>query len=354
MRLLPTLAAAALASPAVAEVPKVITDIQAVHSLAAQVMGELGAPELLLDQGGDPHAFQLRPSQARSLAEADLVFWIGPELTPWLDRALEGMAPQGEAVALLPLAAVTHAYGEDEADHGDEHVEGEEDHTEEHAGHDDHAETAEEHAEHAESAEEHAEHAESAEEHAEGEEGHDDHDDHGHDGTDPHAWLDPANARAWLGVIADHLAEADPGNAATYAANAATALAALDALEAELRETLAPVADRPIYVFHDAYRYFEEAFGVNIAGTIAEGDAADPGAARLAEIRAGIEADGAACVFAEANHNPAYATNLVEGTGIGTGTLDPEGSSHPAGPGHYAAMLRALAGEIARCVTAAG
>lgn len=93
------------ALPARAEVPKVVTDIPAVHSLVAQVMQGVGAPDILLTQGSDPHAFQLRPSQARSLSKADLVFWIGPDLTPWLGRAIKGVGIKGRSITLLDHAA---------------------------------------------------------------------------------------------------------------------------------------------------------------------------------------------------------------------------------------------------------
>ncbi len=309
MKPLLTATAVLMTSPAVAEVPGVVTDTPVIHSLVSQVMGELGEPALLLDRGGDPHSFQLRPSQAATLAEADLVFWVGPALTPWLERALDGTGIAGEAVALLDAEGVkVLAYGEAHDDHGhDEH------------SHDDHG-----------------------------------HGEHAHEGADPHAWLDPANAAVWLRVIADHLSEADPQNAAAYAANAAAAIGALDALDADIRATLAPVGDQPIFVFHDAYAYFAAAYGVNIAGTIALGDAADPGVQRLAGIRDELQKEGAACVFAEANHDPGYVDAVIEGTGIRTAVLDPSGALLDPGPDHYARTLRDLATTIADCVTAGG
>ena len=91
----PAIATLAFALPALAEVPKVVTDIHPVHALVAQVMGDLGTPDLLLERGASEHDFQLRPSQAASLADADLVVWIGPELTPWLNRALDGIGENG-------------------------------------------------------------------------------------------------------------------------------------------------------------------------------------------------------------------------------------------------------------------
>lgn len=73
---------------AAAKVPHIVTDIPPVYGLTQAVMGDVGAPILLLTKGADEHDFQLRPSQMQDIASADLVIWIGPQLTPWLDRAL--------------------------------------------------------------------------------------------------------------------------------------------------------------------------------------------------------------------------------------------------------------------------
>lgn len=327
----PVLPLVLIAGPALADPPKVMTDIPPVHALAASVMGDLAAPGILLDQGADPHHFQLRPSQARALSEADLVFWVGPRLTPWLERAIEGVGIGGEAVALIDLPD-THrqAFGEHDAhDHDEEHDTAGMVHDHAEDGHDDHAE---------------AEH----DDHDLAEAGHDDHD---HAGTDPHAWLDPANARAWTRAIADRLAAADPDNAATYAANAQATLAAIDATESATAALLAPVGETPIMVFHDAYGYFSAHFGLNVAGSIALGDAADPGAARLRGLQDRLHDEQVACIFPEAQHDPAYVAAIVEGTDtLVGGTLDPSGSTLDYGPGLYDALLTGLARTIAECV----
>ncbi len=305
-----TLAAAACLLPfaARAEAPVVVTDTPVVQSLVAQVMGDLGSPVVLLEQGADEHSFQLRPSQARALADARLVFWVGPELTPWAGRAIEALAGEADAVALLDAPGlVLRDYASDGGDDGHDH----------------------------------------------------DHDhDHGHGAgevpLDPHAWLDPANAKTWLGVIAAHLAEADPGNAATYAANSADAEARVDALAVEVAAILEPVHGRPIVTFHDAYGYFAGAFGVELAGSIALGDASAPGARRLSELQAEIGNRDIACIFREPQHDPSIAEAVAEEMGLGIGTLDPSGSSLDYGPGLYDTLLRGMAEEIARCVAGAG
>jgi zinc transport system substrate-binding protein len=300
------------ATPAFSEVPSVVTDIPPVHALVAQVMGDLGQPELLLAKGADEHDFQLRPSQAGAVAGADLVVWIGPELTPWLDSALE-TRPDGAAELALLRAEGTRLQ-----DYAAGHSEAEE------AGHDE-----------AEDGHDPAEEEEAGEEHG---------------STDPHAWLDPGNAQVWLGSITDALVELDPENAARYRANAEAARANLAALDAEVAAILAPARDKPIVNYHDAFGYFIGHYGLTVVGSIALGDASAPGAARLAALRDEIEAGGVTCLFPEVQHDPALVTQMVEGTGarIG-GALDPVGSSLEPGPGAYAALLTGLAQAIADC-----
>jgi zinc transport system substrate-binding protein len=317
MRYIITLALTA--TPALAEVPSVVTDIPPVHALVAQVMGDLGQPELLLAKGADEHDFQLRPSQAGAVADAGLVVWIGPELTPWLDGALEARPEGAAALALLDAeGTVRRAYGEAKDAEGHEEELGHED---EHAHEEGHADEAKE-------------------------DGHD----HGHGSEDPHAWLDPGNAKVWLGLIATELGRLDPENAATYTANAAAATEGLAALDAEVATILAPAQGKPIVTYHDAFGYFADHFGLNIIGSIAEGDAASPGAARLTELRGTVEAGEVMCLFPEAQHDPALVTQMTEGTGAKVGgALDPVGSSLEPGPGAYSALLTGMAQTIADC-----
>lgn len=281
-----------------AQTPQVVADIPAVGSLVAQVMGDIGAPKVLLTSGADAHNFQLRPTQAGDLAGADLVFWIGPALTPWLDRAIEGVGLRGEQVALLAAEGVHlrsfdgDSHDQDDA-HGDEHL---------------------------------------------------------GEGVDPHAWLDPENAALWVDVIATHLAGTDPEHAATYAANAAAAKARIAALDAEISGTLSKLGDMPLIVFHDAYGYFADHYALTIAGSVALGDAARPSAARIAILREVLIETGARCVFPEAQHDPALISVVTEGTGakIG-GALDPTGSLLAYGPDLYNRLMRGLADTIADC-----
>lgn len=350
MRYIISLLLASTAVPALAEVPRVVTDIPPIHALAAQVMGDLGQPELLLDRGANAHSYQLRPSQAASLAEAGLILWVGPEMTPWMEHALDGLSPDVPRVALLAAEGTfQRQFGDASAhDHEDHagHDHGGHDHGEsaaKEAGHDhDHDHDHEDHARH-----DHAGHDHGHDDHAHG----DDHAGHDHSGLDPHAWLDPANARLWTGVIAAELSRLDPENAATYAANATAAQARIEALDTELAAQLAPVADKPFVVYHDAYGYFTSHYGLTMAGAVALGDASSPGAARLRELSATVADGGALCLFPEAQHDPALVTQMAEGTAARVGAaLDPEGSTIEPGPDAYDALLRALASNLVACL----
>ena len=293
----------ASATFAMAEVPTVVTDIPPVHALVSQVMGDLGSPTLLLTKGSDEHDFALRPSQAAEVAEAELVVWIGPELTPWLANALETRASDAAALALLDAAGTaTRAYAddEDEEDQGHEH---DHDHPVEHGN------------------------------------------------LDPHAWLDPQNGKIWLTLIAAELSALDPENASIYSANAAAAAIGIEGLDADIRAILAPVAEKPIVTFHDAYGYFTDRYDLTVAGSIALGDAASPGAQRLSALRATMEAGAVLCIYPEVQHDPALVKQMAEGTGAKVGgALDPVGSSLEPGPGAYAALLMGLAQTITDCV----
>lgn len=294
------------AAPTLAEVPRVVTDFGPVQSLVSDVMGNVGQPEMLLPPGADPHDFQLRPSQARALADADVVFWVGPELMPEMAETFATLAPQAQVVALLPKAAVTRHYGEEA---GEEHE-------------------------------------------AEGEdEAHDDDHAHGEGSPDPHAWLDPLNGIAWASHIARVLGEADPKNAATYAANAALLAEALTALDGELAASLQPVADKPFVTYHDALGYFTDHYGLAAVGAIELGDATTPGAAQLDAVRGILESTGAVCVFPEAGRDPGYIAALTEGLPVKVGDeQDLEFIRIPAGPGQYGAMLKSIAATLVDCL----
>ncbi|MFW8636987.1 zinc ABC transporter substrate-binding protein [Cribrihabitans pelagius] len=331
-----TVTVAGIAGAARADVPRVAADILPVHGLVARVMQGLGEPDLVVPPGASPHGYAMRPSEARALNQAGVVFWLGEPLTPWLTDALSELAADAAQVELIeaPGTRVMEARGGTLFAHHDEgHGEG-------HTG--DHADDEDLHS--GDDGHEDDEHKD-----AHGGDGGEPTHAHAHAGADPHAWLLPENAIAWLDVIAAELAAADPANAEAYAANAAAGKAEIAATAEEVSAALAPVRERAVIVFHDAYQYFEAGFGLRTAGAIALSDAASPSPARIAELRDAAGDLGVACVFSEPQFNPGLVAAVAEGTGAGTAVLDPMGSHLEPGAQFYPALLRDLGQAVAGC-----
>ena len=329
-----------LAAAPLAAAPRVVADIAPVHSIVARVMEGAGTPELLMPPGASPHGYALRPSEAARLDTAEIVFWIGPAFTPWLAGPLAALSPdarqielaEAEGIILLPMReggpfeAHDHDHDRDHEDHASH------DHDDHDRAHDDH---------------------DHDHDHDHAHDDQDDHDDdhaHAADSADGHLWLDPGNAAAIAAAAAAALAEADPENAALYAANAEAFAAELTALSAGIDATLDPLRDRPFIVFHDAYQYFEAAFDLPAAGSISLGEADAPSAARVAEIRDRIAAEGVACVFAEPQFEPRLVATVIEGSDARSGVLDPIGADLAPGPALYPALLTGLAQGLADCL----
>ena len=320
---LSTLAAVWMAAPLSAAVPAVVTDIPAVQGIVAAVMAGVGTPSVLLGAGADPHHTALRPSEARALEQAEVVVWVGPQLSPSVARAVGALADGATLVTLaevpgtevLPVRVspvfAPHRHDEGEAGHD--------------AGHgDDHDER----------------HAQAV---APGS---------APPGlTDPHLWLDPDNAVVWAGAIAATLSAADPEHAAAYAANAAAFADRIAALDAEVDGLLAPVRGRPFVVFHDAYQYYEHRFDIPAAAAIALSDASEPGPARIEAIRAEVAAVGAVCAVAEPQFNPGLIRTVFEGQPVRIVTIDHLGGSLPAGPALYPEVIRTMSQALADCLS---
>jgi zinc transport system substrate-binding protein len=344
-----------------AEVPQVAVDIAPVHSLVTRVMDGVGAPTLVIQAGASPHEYNLRPSEAQALQDANLVFWIGSDLTPWLADAIQTLAPNASTTALLESegtielefreSALFEAHAHDDhdedkhADH-DDHDDHDEDKHADHDDHDDHDE--DKHADH----DDHDDHDE--DKHAD----HDDHDDHDEDkhadhddhGThDPHAWLSPQNAKTWLNVIASKLSAADPKNAGIYFSNAAAGQTEIDALIAEVNVTLKPVRGMNFIVFHDAYQYFENDFDFPASGAISISDASDPSPARIQEIQGRISNEGIDCVLAEPQFNSGLVATVMDGSEAKTGILDPLGAGLQPGAKLYPELIRNLSKALRNC-----
>lgn len=302
------LIAAALGTPALAKDLKVAASIKPVHSIISAVMQGAGTPDLLVEGNITEHTASLTPDKARIVQEADVIFWIGHGMENFLAKPLEGTVPGvGAELSEIPGIEILKPRegGAFEAHDHEEHGahEGEE------AGGNAHDEEA-----------------------------------------DLHVWLDPANAGLMAMHAAQVLAAKNPGQAALYEANAQAFAARMTGLTAELQAELAPFKDKHFIVFHDAYHYFENRFGLEASGAITINPDVMPGAQRLAELRALIQKTDTQCVLAEPQFDARLADVITEGTNARRGVLDPLGADIPAGPGQYEALLKALAGSLKSCL----
>src|SRR6056300_973974 len=312
-------------TPANAEL-KVVTSIKPIHSLASYLMDGIGKPELIVDGYASPHGFSMKPSHAKMLQNADLIFLFCEDLENFLEKPLKSIAKKAEKIELIEIKGLNVLkFRErkifDEHDHGhDDHGKKEDDHD-----HDDHGKKEDDHDDH----------------------DHDGHEGHAHGEFDPHIWLDTMNAKAMLNEMSEHLIENDPKNEAKYKSNLDKALKDIDKLTIEVMTELNNSVSS--IVFHDAYQYFEKRFNVNVLGAFTVNTDVMPGAEQLAEIREIIEHDKVACVFSEPQFNPDIINAVAKDMKIKTGVLDPLGTTLDSGKDLYFKLIRNMSASFKGC-----
>ena len=330
-------------TPANAEI-KVVASIKPIHSLASYLMDGIAKPDLIVDGYASPHGFAMKPSHAKMLQNADLIFWVGEDLENFLEKPLSSIAKKAEKIELMETKGLQvlkfrerNIFDEhDHDDHGhDDHGKKEDDHDDH--GHDDHGKKKDDH--------DHDDHGKKEDDHDD--HGHDDHDGHAHGEFDPHIWLDPINAKAMLNEMAEHLIENDPKNEAKYKSNLAKALKEIDKLTIDVMTDLSSSVSS--IVFHDAYQYFEERFNVKVLGAFTVNTDVMPGAEQLAEIREIIEHDKVACVFSEPQFNPDIINAVAKDMKIKTGVLDPLGATLDPGKDLYFNLIRNMSASFKGC-----
>jgi len=318
-------------TPVNAEV-KVVTSIKPIHSLASYLMDGVGKPDLIVDGYASPHGFSMKPSHAKMLQNADLIFWIGEDLENFLEKPLNSIAKKAEKIELMDIKGL-NVLSFRERNIFDEH----DDH-DDHEGHskkkkDDH--------------DDHDDHEGHAKKKKDDHDDHDDHEGHGHGEYDPHIWLDPINAKVILKEMTEHLIENDSKNASTYKSNLDKVLKDIDKLTmnvmTELNQSVSSI------VFHDAYQYFEKRFNVNILGAFTVNTDVMPGAEQLAEIREIIEHDNVSCVFSEPQFNPDIIKAVAKDMNIKTGVVDPLGATLNPGKDLYFDLIRNMSSSFKGC-----
>ena len=287
----------------------VVASVKPVHSLVSAVMEGIGVPDLIVKGAASPHTYALKPSQAEQIEKADLVFWMGHSLETFMEKPLEALATRAMVVELmdsegLKKLKMREGGGFDEHDH-----------------------------------DEHDEHSKES------------HDEHGHGEFDVHVWLDPENAKVMANEIMEALKKVDPRNAKKYETNTKKIVEKLNRLVAEISAELSPAKGKGFIVFHDAYQYFEERFGLKAVGSITVSPEVVPGVKRIKELKNKINELNALCVFSEPQFKPKLVSTVVEGTRAKTGVLDPLGAAIQNGPKLYFNLIRDMANSLNKCLS---
>ena len=299
---------------------KVVASIKPIHSLASYLMDGVAKPDLIVDGYSSPHGFSLKPSHAKMLQNADIIFWVGEDLENFLVKPLNSIAKKAEKIELMEIKGLEKLkFRERNIFDG-------------HEGHDEHGHDEDGHKE-----DDHDEHG---------------HDEHGHEGHahgehDPPIWLDPENAKVILNEMVEHLIENDEKNASTYKKNLKKAQKDLDKLLKKVKSDLNK--DFKSIVFHDAYQYFEKRFDVNVLGAFTVNTDVMPGAEQLAEIREIIEHDKVSCIFSEPQFNPDIINAVAKDMDIQTGVLDPLGATLDPGKDLYFDLIKNMSKSFKGC-----
>ena len=280
----------------------VVTTIKPLHSLISNVMKGVGEPSLIIEGTSNPHNFVLKPSHAKLLQDADIIFWIGEDLEAFMEKPLSSLAKDAKKISFMELGSIKK-------------LKFRENNIFDHDDHDGHKE--------------------------------DDHDRHNHGEFDTHLWLDPVNAKEMVIEISHELSELDPANKNKYKANADKTIEVLDNLIKEVSQSLSK--DISYVVFHDAYQYFEKRFEVTSAGALTLNPDVLPGAKQIVDIQSLIKEKNIKCIFSEPQYNPKIIETLASDTNISTGTMDPLGANLDRGVTMYSKLIMNIADSIKNC-----
>ncbi|MFL2549200.1 MAG: zinc ABC transporter substrate-binding protein [Gammaproteobacteria bacterium] len=278
---------------------EIVASVKPLHSLVSAVTQGAHTVSLLIEGSMSPHNFALKPSHAKLLNNAKVVFYIDNQLESALKRTVIGLPTSIRVVTVSKTKQLNllpaRSGGNWEED-----------------GHDHH------------------------------------HHDHG--SNDVHFWLEPSNAIQIVKGIVRELSIVYPKNINLYKKNAKNIIKEIKSTDLSIKSMLVPIKDKPYIVFHDAYQYFEKAYGLNAVGSIMLDPELPPSAKRIIQIRTKIKSTNASCVFKEPQFRAKIVNTVIEDTNAQVGTLDPLGADLASGPNMYLELLKSIASNLKTCL----
>lgn len=289
----------------------VLTTVKPLGFIANAITDSVTETRVLLPTSASPHDYSLKPSDAEQLQSAQLVVWVGEEMESFLEKSIDKL-PKEKVLTLEAIPAIKELVesSKKDDDHEDEHKH---------------------------------EHGKKAHKHS-----HDEHD-HDHD-EDWHIWLSPTASVTIAEQIAERLSQQLPEQKAKIAENLAQFKATLSAKNGEIEKQLSAYKNSGYYTFHEAYGYFERAYGLNSLGSFTINPTVAPGAKTLAKIKKNLAEHKAQCLFAEPQFTPKVIETLSKGTEAKVGQLDPLGAKVELGKNAYPQFLQNLADQFSECL----
>ena len=310
---------------------KVVASIKPIHSLVSYVMDGIGKPSLIVDGSNSPHNFNMKPSNAKDIENADIIFWVGEDIESFLEKPLKSISKKAKIIEMMDIKGINKLKFR------------ERNIFEDHKGHDHGHKKKDKHDDHGHKKKESHDHGHGHKKEVK----HDDHG-HGHGEFDPHIWLNPHNAEVMVEEITKQLIAIDQQNSATYKKNSEKAVndieKLINATKKELKKNISFI------VFHDAYQYFEKEFNVSALGALTLNTDVAPGAKQISEIREVIEHDNVKCLFSEPQFNPDIIKSIAKGTKVKVGVLDPLGANLDNGKDLYFNLIKDISSSLKKCI----
>lgn len=329
-RLKKTAIAATMLSLSAAASATIVTSIKPLGFIATAVANGVTDVDVLVPTGASPHDYNLKPSDVKKLKSAEMLVWVGEDVDVFLDKSIDDLDYK-KVLTIKDIAAIDPFLMKGEHHHH-HHGEGEhEGHEHAHAGHD-HSHAGHEH----------------KHDHA-----HEGHEHHHHDddaGINWHVWYSPDIGKIVAQRIAAKLVKQYPEKKALIEKNIAEFNRTLDETGVKIKAQLEGVKDKGFYVFHDAYGYFNQAYGLNQTGYFTINPLVAPGAKTLAKIKEEIAEHKVNCLFAEPQFTPKVIESLSKATQVNVGRLDPMGDEVKNEGNPYAAFLQLTADSYHQCL----
>jgi zinc transport system substrate-binding protein len=275
----------------------VVTTIRPLHSIVSTIMQGVGTPKLLMRTTVSPHDFTLKPSNIRTLNQADIIFWIGPSLESRLAKSIRNAGTSVQVVELMksPKIKTLEIRGTDGA--------------------------------------------------------HDHNHGHNHDAADPHIWLNTQNAIAIASSVRSAMSKLDSTKAEIYSKNFNKFAARMTQIQANIRSKLKTVLKERFITYHDSVHYFEQEFGLDGHGAITPSSEHRPGAKRISDLRKMIEAKKITCIFSQPYYNQKILHSIAKGSQTKIASLDTIGHSIKPGSDLYENLVLKISNSIHDCLS---